>query len=51
MDGVLPEIDQGQISRLCHLEIYHLVIFPILLIMTNSPKLPAIVVQEILKVK
>ena len=51
MVGVLPETDRGQIFRLCHLEIYGLVIFPILLIVINSPKLLEAVYQEILKAK
>ena len=48
---VLPETGRDQIFRLCHLEIYGLVIFPILLIVINSPKLLEAVYQEILKVK
>ena len=48
---VLPETGRDQIFRLCHLEIYDLVIFPILLIVINSPKLLEAVYQEILKVK
>ena len=51
MVGVSLETGQGQIFRLYHLEIYGLIIFPILLIVTNSPKLLEAVYQEILKAK
>ena len=51
VDGVLPEIGQGQIFHLCHQETYDWVIFPILLTGSNFPKLAGAVSQENLKVK